>query len=205
MKPMREILRSHCVFDAAGRHTNGTDRESNHHYGDAYDRLFPDRSAVKLVLEVGTADGAGMLENMKNTAYLAQRAREKGIPFMVEAVAWGEQIPPGKEAAPEYIGQACRMALECGADVIKTTYTGDPKSFKEVLANVPIPVIILGGAAGELATVFQGVRDAMDAGAAGVAFGRNVFQSENPTVMVNALKELVHNGATVKEAIAKMK
>jgi fructose-bisphosphate aldolase/2-amino-3,7-dideoxy-D-threo-hept-6-ulosonate synthase len=97
------------------------------------------------------------------------------------------------------------MALECGADVIKTTYTGDPKSFKEVLANVPIPVIILGGAAGELATVFQGVRDAMDAGAAGVAFGRNVFQSENPTVMVNALKELVHNGATVKEAIDKMK
>jgi len=47
-------------------------------------------------------------------------------------------------------------ALECGADVIKTTYTGDPKSFKEVLANVPIPVIILGGAAGELATVFSG-------------------------------------------------
>jgi DhnA family fructose-bisphosphate aldolase class Ia len=119
---------------------------------------------------------------------------------MVEAVAWGAQIPADKEAAPEFIGQACRMALECGADVIKTTYTGDPKSFKEVLANVPIPVIILGGAAGELATVFQGVRDAMDAGAAGV-----VFQSENPTVMVNALKELVHNGATVKEAIDKMK
>ena len=45
----------------------------------------------------------------------------------------------------------------------------------------------------------------MDAGAAGVAFGRNVFQSENPTTMVNALKELVHNGASVKEAIDKMK
>jgi fructose-bisphosphate aldolase, class I len=161
--------------------------------------------AIKNILVIGQTDGAGMLENMKNTAYLAQRARQKGIPFMVEAVAWGEQIPPDKEASPEYIGQACRMALECGADVIKTTYTGDLKSFKEVLANVPIPVIILGGAAGELPTVFQGVRDAMDAGAAGVAFGRNVFQSENPSLMVNALKELVHNGATVQEAIAKMK
>jgi len=94
--------------------------------------------AIKNILVLGQADGASMLENMKNTAYLAQRARQKGIPFMVEAVAWGEQIPR-KRSIPEYIGQACRMALECGADVIKTTYTGDPKSFKEVLANVPIP------------------------------------------------------------------
>ena len=161
--------------------------------------------AIKNILVIGQSDGTSMLENMKNTAYLAQRARQKGIPFMVEAVAWGAQIPAEKEASPEFIGQACRMAMECGADIIKTTYTGDPKSFKAVLANVPIPVIILGGAVGELSTVFQGVRDAMDAGAAGVAFGRNVFQSENPTIMVNALKELVHNGAGVKETIDKMK
>jgi class I fructose-bisphosphate aldolase len=86
--------------------------------------------AIKNILVIGQADGASMLENMKNTAYLAQRARQKGIPFMVEAVAWGAQIPADKEAAPEFIGQACRMALECGADVIKTTYTGDPKSFQ---------------------------------------------------------------------------
>jgi DhnA family fructose-bisphosphate aldolase class Ia len=161
--------------------------------------------AIKNILVIGQADGKSMLENMKNTAYLAQRARQKGIPFMVEAVAWGAQIPAEKQASPEFIGQACRMAMECGADVIKTTYTGDPKSFKEVLANVPIPVIILGGAVGELPQIFQGVRDAMDAGAAGVAFGRNVFQHENPTIMVKGLKELVHNGASVQEAIDKMK
>jgi DhnA family fructose-bisphosphate aldolase class Ia len=45
----------------------------------------------------------------------------------------------------------------------------------------------------------------MDSGAKGVAFGRNVFQHENPAAMVLALKELVHNGVSVKEAIAKMK
>jgi len=44
--------------------------------------------AIKNILVIGQADGASMLENMKNTAYLAQRARQKGIPFMVEAVAW---------------------------------------------------------------------------------------------------------------------
>jgi DhnA family fructose-bisphosphate aldolase class Ia len=44
--------------------------------------------AIKNMLVIGQADGKSMLENMKNTAYLAQRARQKGIPFMVEAVAW---------------------------------------------------------------------------------------------------------------------
>lgn len=161
--------------------------------------------AIKNLLVIGQTDGVSMLENMKNTAYLSRRARQKGIPFMVEAVAWGQQIPTEKQNAPEFINQACRMALECGADIIKTTYTSDPKSFKEIIGNIPIPVIILGGAVGELPQIFQGVRDAMDSGAAGVAFGRNVFQHENPTIMVNALKELVHHGATVKEAIDKMK
>ena len=61
MKSFAEIFRSHCIFDANGRHTGGTDRESNHHYGDAYQSLFPDPLAVKLLMEVGNADGAGLL------------------------------------------------------------------------------------------------------------------------------------------------
>jgi DhnA family fructose-bisphosphate aldolase class Ia len=161
--------------------------------------------AIKNMLVIGQVDGKSLLENMKNTAYLACRARQKGIPFMVEAVAWGPKIPADKQADPEFIGQACRIALECGADVIKTTYTGDQRSFKEITTSIPIPVIILGGAVGELPQIFQGVRDAMHSGAAGVAFGRNVFQHKNPTMMVNALKELVHNDASVTEALAKMK
>ena len=61
MNSFVEIFRSHCVFDTNGRHTNGTDRQSNHNYGDAYDYLFPDRESIKEVLEVGNADGSGML------------------------------------------------------------------------------------------------------------------------------------------------
>ena len=61
MKSMAEIFRSYCQFDAQGRHQNGTDRQSNHAYGDAYESLFPDRHAVKLLMEIGNADGSGML------------------------------------------------------------------------------------------------------------------------------------------------
>ena len=58
MKTVAEIFRAYAVLDAEGRHTNGTDKESNHHYGDAYESLFPDRTAVELMLEVGVADGS---------------------------------------------------------------------------------------------------------------------------------------------------
>jgi len=69
-----------------------------------------------------------MLENMKEYGLSGTGERgQKGIPFMVEAVAWGAQIPADKEAAPEFIGQACRMAFGCGADVIKTTYNRRPQ------------------------------------------------------------------------------
>ncbi len=61
MKSMTEIFRSYCQFDANGRHIGGTDKASNHNYGDAYDRLFPDRSSVKLLLEIGITDGSSML------------------------------------------------------------------------------------------------------------------------------------------------
>jgi hypothetical protein len=61
MKPIREILRSYAVFDAEGRHVNGTDKQSNHNYGDAYESLFPDRNRIELVMEVGVADGSCLL------------------------------------------------------------------------------------------------------------------------------------------------
>ena len=46
------------MFDDRGRHTNGTDKESNHRYGDAYERLFPNRDTIQLMMEVGVADGS---------------------------------------------------------------------------------------------------------------------------------------------------
>lgn len=66
MIPMREIFRSYGVLDSQGRHTNGTDKETNHHYGDAYESLFSGnplsmyRGNIKLMMEVGIADGSSL-------------------------------------------------------------------------------------------------------------------------------------------------
>lgn len=62
MRPVRDIFRDATVLDASGRHVNGSDRESNHRYGDAYERLLGTmRTRASLVMEVGVADGSGLL------------------------------------------------------------------------------------------------------------------------------------------------
>lgn len=61
MKTMTELFMRHCSLDTNGKHVGGTDKASNHSYGDAYDAIFSDRSAVKLLLEVGITDGSSML------------------------------------------------------------------------------------------------------------------------------------------------
>ena len=68
MRTVAEIFRSYAVFNAEGKHVNGTDKMSNHNYGDVYESLFPDlkgtlrtRSGVILMMEVGIADGSSLL------------------------------------------------------------------------------------------------------------------------------------------------
>lgn len=73
MRSIKEIFKSYAVFDSEGRHTNGTDKQSNHNYGDAYEWLILDhfttdvwkphsgREAVNFMMEVGVADGSCLL------------------------------------------------------------------------------------------------------------------------------------------------
>jgi len=157
--------------------------------------------AVKSLLVFGQSDPANYLENMRYVARLAEQARERKIPFMVEAVLWGPEIPSEKKNDPELINLACRVAFELGADLIKTEYTGDEESFRDITANYPIPILVLGGSKTGLEELFRRVKGAMNAGARGVVIGRNVFQQESPAKLVRALNSLVNDGASVKEAL----
>ena len=61
MRSIKEIMRAYAEFNADGVHIGGSDRESNHSYGDAYESLFPDRASIKLMMEIGVADGSSLL------------------------------------------------------------------------------------------------------------------------------------------------
>jgi len=97
-----------------------------------------------------------------------------------------------------------RAAAELGADIVKTAYPGDKAAFAEIVAAALVPVIVLGGAATTDERAFlQDVRDAMDAGASGIAIGRNVWAHEEPARMARALHAIVHGGAGVEAALGR--
>jgi DhnA family fructose-bisphosphate aldolase class Ia len=121
-----------------------------------------------------------------------------GLPVMIEAMAKGE----GKKANdPEGIKLAARAAQEIGADIVKTYYTGDPDSFRAVVAGCPAPIVILGGEKNDsLESLFRDVYDSIQAGGAGIAIGRNIWAQGNTRAMVEAMVGIVHEGWTAEQA-----
>jgi DhnA family fructose-bisphosphate aldolase class Ia len=99
------------------------------------------------------------------------------------------------------MASACRLGFEHGADVLKTYATGRAEGFARVIASCPAPVLVAGGAKMDSErAVLEVVRETLDAGAQGVVFGRNIWQSRDPAKMVRALRHLIHDDGTVDEA-----
>lgn len=102
----------------------------------------------------------------------------------------------------KYVKHAARVGAELGADIVKVNYTGSPDTFREVVEGVSIPVVIAGGEKTETDQDFLEMVDgALAAGSAGVSIGRNAFQHEHPDKIVAAIAKMVHEGASVKEAL----
>ena len=99
--------------------------------------------------------------------------------------------------AEEYaklIAHACRIGVELGADLIKTQYSGDPESFQTVVrAANGIPVVIAGGPLVERSLAIQRAKEAIAAGAAGVSFGRNIYQRNDIRQFLKDLSDVVHS------------
>jgi DhnA family fructose-bisphosphate aldolase class Ia len=114
--------------------------------------------------------------------------------------------PRGKNIHNQYdadlIAHVCRAGAEIGADIIKTNYTGDPDSFKKVVKGCPVPVLVAGGLRTSTdLELLANISGAIEAGARGVAIGRNVFMNDNPSVMVKRICAIVHDGLSPEEAM----
>ncbi len=139
--------------------------------------------------------------NLENVARIARECEKLAVPFFVEPMARGKRIK-GNEYDPQYLKLHVRMAAEIGADYIKTDYTGDPDSFKEAIRGCPVPVLIAGGPKLETAReTLEMAKGALEAGAVGVIFGRNVIQAPDPSALVKALRLIVHEDGSVEDAL----
>ena len=133
---------------------------------------------------------------------ISEEAHNNGMPLISHIYPRGNHITGDDQRSVENVMYAARTAAELGVDLVKTTYTGDPESFARVVQAAPTRVAIAGGNGCKTAQDFiQMTRDVMDAGAAGVTYGRFVFQYPHVTPLVKTLGQVVHNGLSVKEAM----
>jgi len=124
---------------------------------------------------------------------LVNEAEEFGMPVLA-ITAVGKEM----ERDARYLGLACRIAAEIGAHIVKTYYCKE--DFDKVVEGCPVPIVIAGGKKIPELEALQMCQDAISKGAAGVDMGRNIFQSEKPVAMIKAVRAVVHEKFTAKEA-----
>lgn len=152
---------------------------------------------VSIQVNLGSEDEKEML---KDFGKISRECRFWGMPLLAMVYTRGNKIENENEA--KVVKHAARVAAELGADMVKVAYTGDEKSFKEVVDGCHIPVFIAGGEKAETdREVLENIQGAIRAGGAGVSIGRNVFQHENPTLMTKAVAAIIHGNKSVDEAL----
>jgi len=152
--------------------------------------------AVSAHINIGSEDEDKMLEFLGS---LSEKCDSYGIPLLAMMYPRGPNVKDENEY--EVVSHAARIGAELGADVVKTVYTGDTNSFRRVVQSCPVPVVVAGGPRMKTdMDVLELGESSMKAGAAGLSFGRNVFQHDKPEAMSRALAAIVHEHANAKDA-----
>jgi len=133
------------------------------------------------------------LSALRNAARVAAACDAAGSTYMCEIMPADSEPPRPPDGEALYVAAACRVGAELGAHVIKTMLPQPPGALQQA-TSFGVPVLVAGGApVPDLGQLLGCVRTAMIAGAAGVAFGRNVWGAEDPAAVVAALRDIVHS------------
>jgi fructose-bisphosphate aldolase/2-amino-3,7-dideoxy-D-threo-hept-6-ulosonate synthase len=164
--------------------------------GDVEEAVRLGADAVSVHINVGSETEPHQLTDLGR---VADACDEYGMPLMAMTYVRGPDVD---SADPTTIAHATRLGAELGADVVKTSYTGDPDEYERVIEGCPVPVVLAGGPKADTKrAVLADIREAMDVGARGVAMGRNVFQQDDVAAMTRAISNVVHDGLGADEAL----
>lgn len=164
--------------------------------------------AISVHINVGSTTIAKQLMYLGDTA---KTCKMRGMPLIAMMYPRGKHWIGAKAGKPieehdvEVVKHAARVGAELGANIIKTNYTGDIDSFKEVIRGCYVPVVVAGGPRKEkegIEDIFELAYGTIQAGGAGVSIGRNVFQDDNPQKIVKALYGIVNEDLSVEEAMS---
>jgi fructose-bisphosphate aldolase/2-amino-3,7-dideoxy-D-threo-hept-6-ulosonate synthase len=153
--------------------------------------------AVSVHINIGSKEEPEMLELLGR---VADECDSWNMPLVAMMYPRGEKI--SNPSDPTIVSHVARVGAELGADLVKTVYTGDVKSFERVVKSCPVPIAVAGGPKADTdRAVLELAHDVIQAGAIGVTFGRNIFQHRRPDLITKAVSMVVLKGASVKEAL----
>jgi putative autoinducer-2 (AI-2) aldolase len=150
-----------------------------------------DAAGVAVSVFIGSAN---QQQTILNLTGMINQAEEYGIPVLAVTAV-------GKNMARDvrYLALASRICQDAGARIIKTYYCEEFSRLVDAVS--PTAVVVAGGKQTSPPDALQMAYNSVQAGAAGVDFGRNIFQDENPIGMIKAIGAIVHGNHTVKEAL----
>jgi len=163
-----------------------------------------------VVLNLLELDGNSALQEqcVANIQEIGGLARARGISLMVEPLVMSTNPEGGISSVgdPEKIATLVRQAVELGADIIKVDPCEPMERFGEIVEIAhPIPVLVRGGGKVTTRELLERTRVAIDVGARGVVYGRNVVQHPHPETLIAALAAIVHDDASLEDALALVK
>jgi class I fructose-bisphosphate aldolase len=142
----------------------------------------------------------GEVEMFEEFREAQEKAREYDLPVVMWSYARGQAVK--NDTSEDVIAYAARLGLELGADVAKVKYPGSQSAMEKVTRMAGrTKVVMSGGSKATDREFLTSVKNVMDAGGAGLAVGRNVWQREDPMALLDALEKVIYEGATVNEAL----
>jgi DhnA family fructose-bisphosphate aldolase class Ia len=150
------------------------------------------------------------IPDLTNLGLLADACDKWSLPLLGEAFPKETKTEPSSATSVrttiDEMRQALRVVGELGVDFVKTRYTGDFESFREIVRYSLVPVLIAGGPITKnVEDTLRMVEGAMKAGAAGICMGRKIWAYENPPLLARALQEIIRKKMTAEEAAKGLK
>ena len=146
-------------------------------------------SAVALSIYVGSPN---QKETLLNLTKLIDEGHRYGMPVLAVTAVGKKMVRDAR-----YLALSCRIAAELGAHIVKTYYC---EGFEKLVKTCPVPLVMAGGKKLPEYEALELTYNAISRGAAGVDMGRNIFQSDSPVAMIQAVRAIVHDNATPKKA-----
>lgn len=165
------------------------------------DALRLGADAVITYLFVGHNDPAEETRCMQANAAVNAAARAAGMPHIIETMSARHALPGSDVFTADLVKWHTRIGVEMGADIIKTDWPGSATALAAIAKSLPVPMMLAGGARQNSdSETLQQVSDIVHAGAAGILFGRAIFQARNPLAMMKACHDIIHEDLSAPEA-----